>query len=313
MQIVDPRTGSPMTPPDNSSQRQSGAAPSVDDSQIIVDVDMSNFQQVVLEGSLSTPVLLASWGPSSEESRNLSPVLEKLAREYAGAFVLARFNAEENTQIAAQLGIRSVPDVKLIMQGQLYDHFQGALPERQIREWLGRYLEAPESTGESTEEQAKAALEAGDTAKAKALYQQLIEEQPNDHEYRIDLANVLAAENDREQALEILDNLPPEHRDGHRARGVRARLDFVQEAPSAEEVEALGDRDDSEARFKRAMRTIADGDYESGLEQLIELMKRDRSYNDDAPRKTLLRVFDALGNDHPLTVTYRRRMFTLLY
>lgn len=311
MQIVDPRTGEPMAAP--AGEPAQGGPGSATASQFIVDVDMSNFQQAVLEGSMQMPVLLESWSPGNDASRTLRPVLERLAHTYRGAFVLARLNIDEQQQIAAQLGIRSVPDVKLIAQGQLYDEFQGALPERQIREWLGKYIAAPEGDGESDEEKARAALEAGDTATARTLFERLIADNPDDHEYRIDYAAVLTRDNEYDAALALLDALPPEHRDGARGRGVRARIDFAREALSLDAIEALGDRDDSEAQFQRAIRAIADGRYEAGLEMLLALMKQDRSYGEDAARKTLIRVFDALGSDHPLTVTYRRRMFTLLY
>ncbi|RAR57044.1 MULTISPECIES: tetratricopeptide repeat protein [Halomonadaceae] len=308
MPIVDPRSGAPLNP-----EAEAGDAAGADSAAYIVDLDMSNFQQVVLEGSMNTPVVLDCWAPWCEPCKNLTPVLEKLAREYNGAFVLAKLNIEDHQQIAAQLGIRSVPDVKLIMQGQLYDEFQGALPEGQIREWLGKHITAAAAPEASPEEQAEAALAAGDPATARAIYQQLVQDNPQHHDYQIDLASAVLAEGQPEDAKAILDNLPPEHRDAPRARGVRARLEFGEEAPDAETLAALGDRDDSEAQFLRALRQVADGDYEPGLDALLTLMKRDRAYGDDAARKTLLRVFDALGADHPLTVTYRRKLFAQLY
>ncbi|WP_106479032.1 thioredoxin family protein [Phytohalomonas tamaricis] len=316
MPIVDPRTGTPMGQNEPAKPGAKLPGPSkgqTDESQYIVEVDVSNFQQVVLEGSMQVPVLLDSWAPWCEPCKSLMPVLEKLAREYQGAFVLAKLNIEDNQQIAAQLGIRSVPDVKIIIQGQLYDQFQGALPEGQIREWLGQYIDAPAASGENIEEQAQAALESGDTATAKTLYQQLLAENPEHYDYHIELAGVLAAEEDSAQATEILDALPPEHRDSPKAKGVRARMEFAAEAWSHEQITALGERDDSEARYQRALRAVADGRYDEGLEGLLDVMKRDRSYGEDAARKTLLRAFDVLGNDHPLTVTYRRKLFTLLY
>lgn len=310
MPIVDPRTGAPLNAPEASQQPSAAQA---DPASYIVDVDMSNFQQIVLDGSARTPVLLDCWAPWCEPCKNLMPVLEKLAHEYAGAFVLAKLNIEEHQQIAAQLGIRSVPDVKLIIQGQLYDQFQGALPEKQIREWLAQYIEAPQEATASPEEQAEEALAAGDTATARTLYQQLSQEYPEHYDYQIGLASAVLAEGKSDDARAILDNLPPEHREAAKARGVRARIEFGEEAPSADELAALEGRDDSEAHYKRALRQIADGQYELGLDGLLALMKRDRAYNDDAARKTLLRVFDALGADHPLTVAYRRRLFALLY
>lgn len=311
MAIVDPRTGAPLTGTEESSQGSANASVSAQD--VIVDVTLENFQQVVLEGSMQHPVLLQSWASWCEPCKNLKPILEKLAQEYGGAFVLARLDIEAYPQIASQLGVRSVPDVKLIAQGQLYDQFQGALPEKQVREWLGKYIEAPAEAAQSPEEQAEAALAAGDTATAQAIYQELIQQYPEHYDYQIDLASVLVASNQASDAKQLLDNLPPEHRDAPKARGVRARIEFGEEALSQAEVDALAERDDSEAQYQRAMRQVADGQYEAGLEALLALMKRDRAYGEDAARKTLLRVFDALGAEHPLTVAYRRRLFAMLY
>lgn len=310
MSIVDPRTGEPLAA---SPTGDAGAAPqAVQDADVIIDVDHSNIQQV-LELSMQVPVLLDCWAPWCQPCKNLMPVLEKLAREYRGAFVLAKLNIDDNQEIAAQLGVRSVPDVKLISQGGLVDHFQGALPEKQVREWLGRYFPAPEDAPASPEEQAAAALAAGDTATARQLYEQLVQQNPEHYAYQVELARTLVAEGSLEDGRAVLDNLPPEERDAAPARGVRASIEFAEEAPSHDMVAALAERDDSEARFLRALRQIADADYEAGLGALLTLMKEDRGYGDDAARKTLLRVFDALGADHPLTVAYRRKLFALLY
>ncbi|GHC24872.1 thioredoxin family protein [Aidingimonas halophila] len=310
MAIIDPNSGAPLTNPDDVS---SPSGQSVDPADYIVDIDMSNFQQVVLEGSMQTPVLLDCWAPWCEPCKNLMPVLEKLAKEYQGAFVLAKLNIEEHQQIAAQLGIRSVPDVKLIMQGQLYDQFQGALPESQIREWLSQYIQAPGDAPASPEEQAQAALDAGDATTARSIYQQLVQENPTHYDYQVALASATLADGEADKARNLLDSLPPEHRDSPQAKGVRARIEFGEEAPDREELDELEGRNDSEAIYKRALRHVADGDYETGLDALLSLMQTDRAYGDDAARKTLLRVFDALGADHPLTVTYRRKLFAMLY
>jgi len=312
MPIVDPRTGEPLAADTPSGASDPAPGPAGDASEVIVDVDASNIQQL-LEFSMQVPVVLDCWAPSSEPCRNLMPVLEKLAREYQGTFILAKLNIDENQEIAAQLGVSSVPDVKLISQGGLVDHFQGALPEKQVREWLGRYFPAPEDAPASPEEQAAEALAAGDAATARALYEELVQQNPQHYPFQVELARALVAEGNAADARALLDNLPPEERDAAPARGVRASIEFGEEAPSAEQLAALGERDDSEAQYLRALRRVADGDYEAGLDALLALMKADRAYGDDAARTTLLRVFDALGADHPLTVTYRRKLFALLY
>ncbi|MBS9403015.1 tetratricopeptide repeat protein [Halomonas sp. TRM85114] len=311
MSIVDPRTGEPLTA-DTTSGDSPASSQGREDIELILDVDRSNIQQL-LETSMQVPVLLDCYRPGDEGSQRLTPLLEKLTREYGGAFLLAKLDIDANQEIAAQLGVQSVPDVKLVSQGGLVDHFQGALPEKQVREWLSRYFPAPEEVPASPEEQAAEALAAGDAATARALYEQLVQENPQHTPYQVNLASASVADGKTADALTILDNLPPEERDAAPARGVRARIQFGEQAPSAEELAALEGRDDSEAHYLRALRQIADGDYEDGVEALLALMKRDRQYGEDAARQTLLRVFDALGADHPLTVTYRRRLFALLY
>lgn len=311
MSIVDPRTGEPL-----ATDTPQGGAPDQDqersETEVIIDVDRNNIQQL-LQFSMQVPVLLFCWSTGNEQSRNLTPLLEKLAREYQGTFILGKLDIDDNQDIAAQLGVASVPDVKLVSQGGLVDNFQGALPEAQIREWLSRYFPAPKNLPASPEEQAAQALEAGDTATARTLYEELVKQNPEHYPYQVELASTLVAEGQPEDARTIIDNLPPAERATPSARGVRARIEFGEEAPSAEEVAALGDRDDSEARYLRAMRQVADGDYEAGLDSLLDLVKHDRTFGEDLARMTLLRVFDALGADHPLTVAYRRKLFALLY
>ncbi|WP_386081896.1 co-chaperone YbbN [Vreelandella sp. F11] len=314
MQIIDPRSGKPLTADTGNAD-----APTPDANQgavrpedVIIELNAGNIQQV-LEASMKVPVLLGCYSPSHPGSSTLLSILEKLVVEYAGAFLLGKLDIEANPEIGGQLGVQSVPDVKLISQGGLVDGFQGALPEKEVREWLNRYFPAPGEAPPTPEEQAEEALKAGDTAGAREIYQTLMEQYPEHYAYQVAFARVLLAEGQGNEARDVLDNLPPEERDAAPARGVRASIEFSEQALCAEEVAALGDRTDSEAQYQRALRQVADGHYDEGLEALLALMKQDRAYNDDAARKTLLQVFDALGAEHPLTVAYRRKLFAMLY
>ncbi|UXZ54486.1 tetratricopeptide repeat protein [Halomonas sp. 7T] len=317
MSIIDPRTGNPLTadPADtgNAQNAQAGTErPSVAPEDVIIELNANNIQQV-LEASMQVPVLLGAYSPSDSACSTLVTLLEKLAVDYAGAFLLAKLDITANPEIAGQLGVRSVPDVKLVSQGGLVDGFQGALPEKEVREWLNRYFPAPGDAPPSPEEQAEEALTAGDAPAAREIYQSLVSQYPEHYAYQVGLAKALVAEGRGEDARSVLDNLPPEERDAAPARGVRASIEFSEQALSSDEIAALGNRTDSDAQYQRALRQVADGQYDAGLEALLALMKQDRAYNDDAARKTLLQVFDALGADHPLTVTYRRKLFALLY
>lgn len=314
MQIIDPRSGKPLTAETGSADATAPNAEqaSVRPEDVIIELNGGNIQQV-LEASMKVPVLMGCYSPNDASSSTLITVLEKLVVEYAGAFLLGKLDSDANADIAGQLGVRSVPDVKLISQGGLVDGFQGALPEKDVREWLNRYFPAPGEAPPTPEEQAEEALAAGDTAGARDIYQTLMGQYPEHYAYQVAFARVLVAEGRGGEARDVLDNLPPEERDAAPARGVRASIEFSEQALSAEEIEALGDRNDSEAQYQRALRQVADGHYDAGLEALLALMKQDRAYNDDAARKTLLQVFDALGADHPLTVAYRRKLFAMLY
>ncbi|MDN7130747.1 tetratricopeptide repeat protein [Halomonas sp. MC140] len=314
MQIIDPRSGKPLTadPGNTTTIAPNAEQANVRPEDVIIELNAGNIQQI-LEASKQVPVLMGCYSPANEACQTLLAVLDRLAVEYAGAFLLAKLDIDANPEIAGQLGVRSVPDVKLISQGGLVDGFQTALPEKEVREWLNRYFPASGEAPPSPEDQAEEALKAGDTAGAREIYQTLIGQYPEHYAYQIAFARVLVAENRCDEARDVLDNLPPEERDAAPARGVRASIEFSEQALSAEEITALADRTDSEAQYQRALRQIADGHYDEGLQALLALMKQDRAYNDDAARKTLLQAFDALGADHPLTVAYRRKLFAMLY
>ncbi|MCP1328348.1 tetratricopeptide repeat protein, partial [Halomonas sp. 707D4] len=247
MTIIDPRTGNTLTSEPAGQAPAAGQPGSVAREDVVIELGAANVQQV-LEASMQVPVLLASFSPESDACRQLLAVLEKLALEYGGGFLLATLDGQANPEIAAQLGVRSVPDVKLVSQGGLVDGFQGALSEKEVREWLGRYLKAPEGASMSPEEQAEAALEAGDTATARELYQTLMAQYPEHYAYQVALARVLVSEGQIDEGRALLDNLPPEERDAAPARGVRASIEFGERAWSADAISALGERDDSEAR-----------------------------------------------------------------
>ena len=312
--IIDPRTGMPMraAPSASTANTPPSTAPEPS-SNVIVDVDINNFQQVVLEGSMQGAVMLVSWSSSQPDCAPMLQALGHIAQDYQGAFTLARLDVEAQPQIAAQLRIQQVPDLKLIVQGQMYGQLQGSQPEHKLREWLSQFLEAPHTAEDDLQAQADAALAAGDTATAQALYQQWIEAAPEDPAPRIGLANVLVAAHALQEAEQALTSLSAEDQASPDARAVKARLTFARQAPSPEEIAALGDADDLTSRIKRAQRDIADGRYHEGLETLLDVMRVDNAHDDGAARTLLLQAFEALGNDHPLTLQYRRRMFALLY
>jgi len=282
-------------------------------SPYIVDVTPENFAQV-LQASQRTPVLVDFWADWCQPCKMLMPVLAKLADEYQGRFLLAKLNTEQHQELAAQFGIRSIPNCKLFFDGRLVDEFSGALPEQAVREFLDRHLGGP---ADDLLSQAEQAQQAGDSATALALLQQAKADDPDNARIDIRIARLHAAGGDSSAALAVLDALSPEQQDDPEAQALRSQLAFLDEASDLADPAELArrlaaDEHDSEARYQMAIHQVLRQDYEGALQILLELMRDDRSYDDDAARRTMLRIFDLLGED-PLASRYRSKMFTLLH
>jgi putative thioredoxin len=283
------------------------------DSPYIIDVTHENYAQL-MEASFRVPVLIDFWASWCQPCQVLMPILAKLADEYQGKFLLGKLNTEEEQEIAAQFGIRSIPNVKLFRDGQPVDEFMGALPERAVREFLDRHV-ARESDAQVA--QALEQLRGGNVAGAVVLLEEAREADPDNPRISVVLAQAQAAAGDVAAAEATLDALPPDQREKPEVAALRSHLYFegqVAGAPAEAELEArlAKDPDDHEALYRLALRKVAGQDYDSAMELLLELMKKDRGFGDDAGRNTLLKVFELLGDD-PRVSQYRRRMATLLY
>lgn len=282
--------------------------------ELIFDVGAEDFQARVVDQSNSTPVLVDFWADWCAPCKSLMPVLRKLVEAYGGAFLLAKVNADEQQALVQQVGVRSLPTVLLVKDGQVVDHFQGALPEGQVRAFLDRHVQ-PAAAGPA--EQAAEAVNRGDHAQARSILEEALRAQPGDTALMIDLAMVLAAQGDLDAARQVVDGIPNDVED-ERLSSLRARLTFASRAGEAEpaaDLEARLEVDplDSDAAYKLAIQAVAAGDYDRALDMLMDLARRDRSYGEDAARRTLLELFDVLGADDPRVKDYRRRLFTLLY
>jgi putative thioredoxin len=247
-----------------------------------------NFVATVVEGSSERPVLVDFWAPWCGPCRTLMPLLDRIADDYGGRFALAKVNTDEEQQIAAHFGIRSIPTVMLFHQGQVAEQFVGVQPEQAIRALLDRYLapaaaEDPDSPPVLAA-QAEAAVVARDAAAAAA-------------------------------AIERLAARDPEHK---ALKSLRARWGFVETATARPDVAALraaleANPADSAARHALAAHHALAGDYATALAEWLELMRSDRRFGDDAARLSLLAAFEVLGEGHELTKSARRRMASLLH
>ncbi len=285
------------------------------DSPFIHNVTLENFKQVVLQTSMSRPVLVDFWAEWCNPCKALMPTLAKLADEYQGKFVLAKVNTEQQQQLAAHFGIRSIPCCKLFIQGQLVDEFMGALPEPEVRRFLDKHIPR-ESDGLLA--QAEQLLQQGDAEGAGSLIQQAAQLDPGSTKVMLANARYLATVGRLEEAEQQLEALPPEEKSKPEVASLLARLQFDRSSAGTPPPEVLEQRlrenpADSEAMHLLAQHRIMQNDYEGALELLLTLMQKDRAYGDDAARRDMLRIFELLGGQGDLVKRYRNRMFNLLH
>jgi putative thioredoxin len=283
------------------------------DSPFIIDVTRDNYRQV-MEASFQVPVLVDFWASWCQPCQILMPVLAKLAEQYQGKFLLAKLNTEEQQEIAAQFGIRSIPTVKLFRDGQPVDEFMGALPEQAIRQFLDRHVAR---ASDAAVQQARERLLAGDGEAALALLTQARQEDPDNPRVTLTLAQAQAAMGDVAAAEATLDGLPADEQAKPEVASLRSHLFFEGQlagAPAAAELEArlAAAPDDPEALYQLALHHVVEQDYEPGMQLLLQLMQKNRGYGEDAARRALVRVFELLGDD-PRVGRYRSRMASLLY
>ena len=280
----------------------------------IFDVDETNFATVVLENSNKIPVLVDFWADWCEPCKALLPVLHKLAEDLAGQFVLAKVNSDEQQQLTQQNSVRSLPTVKLIVNGEVVDEFTGAQTEAHVRAMLEPYL-LRES--DKIMAAAVAEYEQGNLDAAISLMMQAAESDPDNMRAQVMAMKVLLENDRKDEAINIMNGLSTEMQQEPDILAVKAQLKIIEQAGGAD-VDALqarieADENDLEARQQLSAVLVSKSQFEPALEQLLEIMKRDRSYGDDAGRKGLLSLFEILGSDNPLVSAYRRRIAAMMY
>jgi len=283
-------------------------------SPYVVEVTDENFDQVVLQGSSERLVLVDFWADWCAPCKMLLPLLNKLAEEMNGQFVLAKLNTDQHQALAQEYGVRSLPTVKFFKDGVVVDEFMGVQPEPQIRSMLDLHIVR---ASDQLLQQAMLLKTQGNPESALAVLQQANSDDPGRTKIIITLAELHIDRGDLDDAESLLETLPKSEKETHEVSVLMAKLEFARNAENQPDSEALlstiqADENNLEARLQLASQAIHGQDYQTGLEQLLEIMKRDRSFGDDIGRKTLLKVFDILG-DNPLAADYRRKMFNLLY
>lgn len=284
-------------------------------SEHVFDATTEAFEKDVIEASLQTPILVDLWAEWCGPCKSLGPILEKLAGEYSGAFRLAKIDVDAEQQLAAMFGVRSIPTVVLISGGQVVDGFAGALPEGQIREFLTRHGIQP---ADGAEPAADAEAKPAETPEeAINRLQQAIAADPDRAELKLDLALALMRAGQVEPAQAELDALPANLATDARAVRLRSQLELARALAGAPSLEALrsrvqADEADWEARDLLGVRLLIEGEAAAGLDQFIDILKRQRDWQDGQAKKRLLAAFATI-DDAQLVGTYRRKMASLLF
>jgi len=279
-----------------------------------VDVTTDTFEREVIEASKSTPVVVDFWAPWCGPCRVLKPILEKVAFEYGGKFKLAKVNSDENQEIAAAYGIRSIPDVVAFKDGKPVSHFLGAIPESQVRAFIDELIPTP-----SEIERVRAAelRETGDLAKAVEALRKAIDLDTANYTVRLDLAELLIELKHVDEAEAALAAVQPNVELDERLATLRAALAFARAAGSASEAELKAklatNPADHETRFALAGLYASSKRYREALIELLEIVRRDRNWKDGEARKQILAIFNLAEKQPELVSEYRRELARALY
>jgi len=295
----------------NAAQQTAGA--------LIKDTDMSRFMADVIEKSMAVPVLVSFHTAWSENCKQLTPILEKVIKQAGGAVHMVRIDFEQNQQLAAQMKIQTVPTVVVFSEQRPVDAFAGVKTEAEVKEFIARF--APEmqpSPAEQMIEQAAELFAGGDYPSAGGLYSEALQAEPDNAPALGGLAQSLIKMGDLENAQNILNSVPKQH-DNHAAiTAARAMLDMAAQLSDLGDAGALEqaiqeDENNHQARFDLALILWAQGEQEAAANHLLDIVARDRSWQEDAARKQLVKFFEIIGPMEPLTVKIRKKLSSLLF
>jgi putative thioredoxin len=286
---------------------------------VVGDTTTQTFRKDVLEESRRQPVLVDFWAPWCGPCKQLTPILEKAVRAAKGAVKLAKMNIDDHPAIPGQMGIQSIPAVIAFVNGQPVDGFMGALPEGQVMAFLERVTKQEIGTEEKELlKSADAALVAGDPSAAAELYAEVLMGDPANVHALAGLARAYVETGNIEQAKHALEQVPEAKRNDTAVAAARAALEVAEQAahlgPVAElEQKVAANPLDHQARFDLAIALNGNNRRQEALEQLLEIVRRDRKWNDDGARKQLVQFFEAWGPTDEHTVSGRRRLSSILF
>jgi len=301
------------------------AAPpaATDGDGIIKDSNTAGFVKDVIEASKTTPVLVDFWAPWCGPCKQLTPILEKVVRSYKGKVRMVKVNIDENPAIAGQLRVQSIPTVYAFRDGRPLDGFMGLQPESAVKAFIDRLL-GDEAGGDDAAaaaaaiEAADAALAAGDLQGAAEIYAAIVQEDPQNVAALAGLAQCYLKSGDTARAEQTIGLVPPDKKDAAPVASVRAALELARLASKAGDVVKLEAKvnaapADHQARIDYALALAAGGKKAEALDQLLEAVRRDRKWNEEAARKQLVQLFEAWGPKDPSTLEGRRRLSSILF
>lgn len=295
----------------------------------MIDVTIENFEQEVIAASLTQPVLVDFWAPWCGPCKAIGPILEKLEVAYGGAFKLVKINSDDEQQLAGAFGIRSIPTVILLKNGQPVDGFMGALPEGKVREFLDKHVQALAPEDEEAEEAALEEPAALDPAAQLEKLQHAVATDPANDDARFDYVKALllaGREDDARRAFEpVANKAAVVRRVDALARWLDA-LSFAASQPKAAELDAkiAANKRDFQARFDRARLLFAQQQWTAAMDELLEILMRDKAWNEDLARKTYIAILEVIEPpkpkvaegqippDDPTVATYRRRLSSVV-
>jgi putative thioredoxin len=304
-------------------QSPSGTAAGGD---MIVDGDQATFMKEVVEASRTMPVLVDFWATWCGPCKTLTPTLEKVTRAAGGRVKLVKIDIDKNQQLVAQLSrlglpLQSVPTVAAFWQGQIADLFQGALPESEVKRFVENLLKSAGGTMPTADliAEAKKAMEEGQHAEAAGMFGELIDQEPENAEAWGGMVRALIALGEEEQARETLEQVPEKIAEHAEVQGARSALALLAEGRAAAnqlssfEAKLAADPADHQARYDLATALNGMEKREEAADALLEIIRRQRGWNEDAARLQLLKFFEAWGMDDPTTMAARRRLSALLF
>jgi putative thioredoxin len=259
------------------------------------DVSIADFAEKVLDASHQVPVVVDFWAEWCQPCGTLKPILEKLAAEYGGRFILAKVNSDQNQELAQRYGVRGIPAVKAFVDGQMVDEFSGALPEGQVREFIDSLMPSP---ADPLRAQALEAHERGDLQGARKLMTDAINLDPRNDTSYLDYVELSLEAGAIDDAKEVMDAVRDRCRDRVRVESLDAQMQLASGGGDTTALQAriAGDANDLDARLQLANALALAREYRPALEQLLEIVRRDRKWSEDAGRKTMLTLFTLLGS-----------------